>query len=214
MNAIDARPTCPRCEKPGTRNHDEWMCFDHGTFVVVPRPGDPTGYDRADAEATKTPGKPRVTYAPPSHQFVPWTEKQLHDWESWQEGDPLPAWAENTEEDDMTAPTPQPAPGGRDELSAPELVRLTKNRVETLAATARTAIAALNKCQEEAATIAGFIKAMGEDFELPDELQGVKRAGRVQRAWTKKPPQQCDECDFVGVNLGSHKANKHGGSTS
>lgn len=152
MNAIDARPTCPRCEKPGTRNHDEWMCFDHGTFVVVPRPGDPTGYDRADAEATKTPGKPRVTYAP-SHQFVPWTEKQLHDWESWQEGDPLPAWAENTEEDDMTTPTPQPT-------------------------------------------------------------QGVKRAGRVQRAWTKKPPQQCDECDFVGVNLGSHKANKHGGSTS
>lgn len=212
MSAAVAVRLCPRCDKPGKRNHDEWVCFDHGTFHTPPRAGDPSGFDGADGEAYRERvGRIRARGNRPQYS-APWTEEEREEWDSWQEGDPLPGWAADEETDDrkrekdMTTPVP---PTGRDEISAGEMVRLMKNRTETLAKSARYAIDALAKVQDEAAKIAGFLHAMGEEYELAEELRSAPTRAGTRRTWSKKPPQQCDECDFVGVNIGAHKARTH-----
>lgn len=249
MTVQVSAPACPRCGKRGVRTHDEWVCLDHGTFVTPRRAWDPSGFDQADA--AKVRGVSRIRARPPgtgSIRVLPWSERELEEWASWQEGDPLPDWAgggvshsqslaerrsakvaalleAGTEVDTiaeqlgvsrrtvyrhfpyMKKETVMTQPTNREELTAADLVRLTKNRAEHLQSVAQKALRTLEQCQEEASKLQGFLRAMGEEYELPEELRGARRAPKVA---SKRAVQACDQCDYVGVGLGIHRSHKHG----
>ena len=94
MTAPAEVPTCPRCQRRGVRTHDEWVCFDHGTFVTPRRPWDLAVFDQADGlELKESLGREKAGKRGGSMHVTPWTERELAEWDSWQEGDPLPEWA-------------------------------------------------------------------------------------------------------------------------
>jgi len=81
---------CPKCGKPGRRNLDEWVCFEHSSFGFEAQAWDSAGRGgTADVELRdKGLGRRRRYEAKPPG--LPWTPAEIETFETWKEGDEIP----------------------------------------------------------------------------------------------------------------------------
>lgn len=157
-----ARPLCPRCRRPGFRSHDEWWCFEHGPYEMPFAAHDPAQMKAPD------PGDGRVRRRDPFPGGLVrgWSSEELREWETWQEGDPLPAWARSETEEAYMADG---------EITGNQLAESLRRRMRTLGQEVDELLGALEEKRAEAAKIEGYFAYIGEPIEVPDSLQTARK---------------------------------------
>lgn len=76
--------TCPRCAVPPLRSHDEVFCLAHGEVYAPIRAWETAPETQVPLEFVAQRRKKA------GHVPMPWTKKELHIFETWREGDPVP----------------------------------------------------------------------------------------------------------------------------
>lgn len=180
---------CPRCGRVGIQDHEEWWCFEHGTYGMRPAPWDATAEVRGS-------GVPKV----------PWSEQERLAWDTWRPGDPVPGWARSSTEEVIAQ-----MGDAEGEITGNQLAKGLRRRLDVLAEEADGLVRSLEAHREEAAKIAGYFAYTGDPVTLPEVLQGGRKQGK-KRGGSKKmaePVECCGRVFDTSQGLAMHRTKKH-----